>query len=81
MGQDAGLAERPVVGVVVLDRVEDDRQARKLAPDRNGRRDAVQVGLKLHVHQDDVGRRGQAEVEGLLAAAAGADDAHRAGGI
>ena len=63
VGEDARAEEVTVVGVVILDRVEDDRHAGELAPDRHRRLDAVHASGKLHVHED--GLRGLVSKAGL----------------
>ena len=81
MTEDAGTLKGAVVGVVVLDRIEHNRQARELAPDGDRRRNTVHIAGELHVHQDRGGRRGQAVGQRGIAAAAGMDDTYRAGRV
>ena len=78
MAQDAGASEAAVIGIVVLDGVEDDGQARELVPDGDRRVYAVHLSGELHVHKDYVGAVLQAVGQGLLAALAIVGHAHSA---
>lgn len=74
MAEDAGAAEVAVVGVVILDGIEDDGEAWVLAAYGYGSFDTVHLSGKLHVHEDGVGTAGEGVVEGLFAALAGMGD-------
>lgn len=81
MAEDAGAAEGAVVGVVVLDGVEDDGEAGVFAADGNGRFDAVEGAGKLDIHEDDLGGLLEAVGEGGFAAGAIVQDVDFAGGF
>ena len=56
MAEDARLAKGTVIGVVILDGVEDHRQARVFAANGHGRFNAVHLPRQLHIHQYHIRR-------------------------
>ena len=78
MAQDARAPEVAKVGIVVLDRVEDDGQARELATDGDRRLDAIHLPRQPHIHQDRVRLALHTILKSFFAAAAVVQDAHAA---
>ena len=55
MAENARTAKIPVIGIVILDRIENHRQAGKFAADGHRGLDAIHLAGQLDIHQDHIG--------------------------